>query len=55
MINVDGDRAFVLRITEHKPESTRPLDQVRTEIVETLKRQKAEQQARLDAEKFWLS
>ncbi|WP_225087227.1 peptidylprolyl isomerase [Pectobacterium colocasium] len=52
VINVDGDRAFVLRITEHKPESTRPLDQVRPEIVETLKRQKAEQQARIDAEKI---
>ncbi|MEI7307992.1 peptidylprolyl isomerase [Pectobacterium carotovorum] len=52
VINVDGDRAFVLRITEHKPESTRPLDQVRTEIVEVLKRQKAEQQTRVDAEKI---
>ncbi|MFP9229168.1 peptidylprolyl isomerase [Pectobacterium cacticida] len=52
VINVDGDRAFVLRITAHKPESTRPLEQVRSEIVETLKHQKAEQQARVDAEKM---
>ncbi|MEH2919760.1 peptidylprolyl isomerase [Samsonia erythrinae] len=52
VINVDGDRAFVLRIADHKAESTRPLDQVRNEIVDLLKRQKAEQQVRADAEKI---
>ncbi|RLM27770.1 peptidylprolyl isomerase [Brenneria alni] len=52
VINVDGDRAFVIRITEHKAESTRPLDQVREQVVQTVKRQKAEQQARVDAEKM---
>ncbi|EHD22714.1 MULTISPECIES: peptidylprolyl isomerase [Brenneria] len=52
VINVDGDRAFVIRITDHKAESTRPLDQVRDQVIETVKRQKAEQQARVEAEKI---
>lgn len=52
VINVDGDRAFVIRVTEHKAESTRPLDQVRDRVIQTVKRQKAEQQARVDAEKI---
>ncbi|MEC5342332.1 peptidylprolyl isomerase [Brenneria populi] len=52
VIGVDGDRAFVVRVTDHKAESTRPLDQVRDRVIETVKRQKAEQQARLDAEKI---
>ncbi|MFC3394798.1 peptidylprolyl isomerase [Brenneria rubrifaciens] len=52
VINVDGDRAFVIRITAHKAETTRPLDQVRDRITQTVKRQKAEQQARVDAEKI---
>ncbi|MCG8155597.1 peptidylprolyl isomerase [Brenneria goodwinii] len=52
VINVDGDRAFVIRITEHKAESTRPLDQVREQVAQTVKRQKADQQARVDAEKI---
>ncbi|KAA9000064.1 peptidylprolyl isomerase [Affinibrenneria salicis] len=52
VINVEGDRAFVVRITDHKSESTLPLDQVRDKIVQTLKQQKAQQQARLEAEKI---
>ncbi|WP_192458160.1 peptidylprolyl isomerase [Musicola keenii] len=52
VINVDGDRAFVLRISEHKPEATQPLDKVRDRVVQAIKRQKAEQQARVDAEKI---
>ncbi|MFP1741477.1 peptidylprolyl isomerase [Lonsdalea quercina] len=52
VISVDGDRAFVVRISEHKPESTEALDQVRDQVVQTLKRQKADQQARLEAEKI---
>lgn len=52
VINVDGDRAFVIRITDHKAETTRPLDQVRDQVMQTVKRQKAEQQARVDAEKI---
>ncbi|AUH01694.1 peptidylprolyl isomerase [Prodigiosinella confusarubida] len=52
VITVDGDRAFVLRITDHKAETTQPLDQVHDLVVQTLKRQKAEQQARVEAEKI---
>ncbi|WP_409306475.1 peptidylprolyl isomerase [Pectobacterium sp. B1J-3] len=52
VINVDGDRAFVVRITEQKAEATRPLEQVRDQVVQIVKRQKAEQQARVDSEKL---
>ncbi|AIR68910.1 peptidylprolyl isomerase [Dickeya fangzhongdai] len=52
VISVEGDRAFVLRVTEHKPEATQSLDQVRDQVVQTLKRQKAEQQAKVEAEKI---
>lgn len=52
VIGVDGDRAIVLRITDHRAETSRPLDQVRDEIVQVLKVQKAQQQANLQAEKI---
>ncbi|MGG2140630.1 peptidylprolyl isomerase [Symbiopectobacterium sp. RP] len=52
VIGVDGDRAIVLRITDHRAETPRPLDQVRDEIVQVLKVQKAQQQANLQAEKI---
>ncbi|MCW2474755.1 peptidylprolyl isomerase [Candidatus Symbiopectobacterium sp. NZEC151] len=52
VIGVEGDRAIVLRITDHRAETPRPLDQVRDEIVQVLKVQKAQQQANLQAEKI---
>lgn len=52
VISVDGDRAIVLRITDHRAETPRPLDKVRDEIVQMLKVQKAQQQANLQAEKI---
>ncbi len=52
IITVDGDRAFVVRIAEHKAESVKPLDQVRPQVVAAVKHQKAEQQAKLDADKL---
>lgn len=52
VIGVEGDRAIVLRITDHRAETSRPLDQVRDEIVQVLKVQKAQQQANLQAEKI---
>ncbi|EKN4698658.1 peptidylprolyl isomerase [Yersinia ruckeri] len=52
VITVDGDRAFVIRIDGHKPEGVQPLDQVRDQVAELVKRQKAEQQARVDGEKI---
>lgn len=52
VISVDGDRAFVLRISEHKPEAVKPLDQVKAQIADTLKHDKATQQAKAQADKL---
>ncbi|MFD1801579.1 peptidylprolyl isomerase [Mixta tenebrionis] len=52
IISVDGDRAFILRISEHKPETIKALDDVKAQIADTLKRNKAEQQAKAQAEKI---
>ncbi|HEY0211804.1 peptidylprolyl isomerase [Acerihabitans sp.] len=52
VITADGDRAFVLRLAGHQPESTKPLDEVRVQVEQQVKRQKALQQARIDAEKI---
>ncbi|PSS52980.1 peptidylprolyl isomerase [Enterobacter sp. FS01] len=52
IITVDGDRAFVLRVAEHKPESIKPLDEVKDQIAALVKHNKAVQQAKLDAEKL---
>lgn len=52
IITVDGDRAFVLRITEHKAEAVKPLSEVRDSVIAQVKFQKAEQKAKLDADKL---
>lgn len=52
IITVDGDRAFVLRISEHKPEAVKPLDEVKNQITDTLKHDKAGQQAKAQADKI---
>ncbi|WP_075180479.1 peptidylprolyl isomerase [Pantoea sp. 1.19] len=52
IITVDGDRAFVLRISEHKPEAVRPLSEVRDRVITQLKMDKARQQARQEADKL---
>lgn len=52
IITVDGDRAFVLRVSEHKPEAIKPLDEVKDQITALVKHDKAVQQAKLDAEKL---
>ncbi|WP_312240329.1 peptidylprolyl isomerase [Pantoea sp.] len=52
IISVDGDRAFVLRISEHKPEAVKALDEVKGQIADTLKHDKAEQQAKAQADKI---
>ena len=49
---MDGDRAFVLRVSEHKAESVKPLAEVKDQVVAQVKHNKAEQQAKLDAEKL---
>ncbi len=52
IITVDGDRAFVLRISEHKPEAVKPLAEVKAQVSDIVKHNKAEQQAKLDADKL---
>ncbi len=52
IISVDGDRAFVLRISEHKPEVVKPLETVTAEISRTLQQSKAQSQAQQQAEKL---
>ncbi|MCZ3382979.1 MULTISPECIES: peptidylprolyl isomerase [Kosakonia] len=52
IITVDGDRAFVLRISDHKAEAIKPLDEVKTQVSDIVKHNKAEQQAKLDADKL---
>ncbi|URQ61783.1 peptidylprolyl isomerase [Pantoea alhagi] len=52
MITVDGDRAFILRVNDHKPEAVKALEEVKTQIAETLKHDKAEKQAKAQAEKI---
>ncbi|MBT9432533.1 peptidylprolyl isomerase [Candidatus Sodalis endolongispinus] len=51
VITVDGNRAFVIRIAEHRPERVQPLEDVRARVEQEVKRQKALEQARVDAEK----
>lgn len=52
IITVDGDRAFVLRISEHKPEAVKPLPEVTAQITDTLKQQKAQAAAKSQADKL---
>ncbi|MEJ4042885.1 peptidylprolyl isomerase [Erwinia sp. SLM-02] len=52
IITVDGDRAFVLRISEHKPEAVKPLADVTAQITDTLKQQKAQAAAKSQADKL---
>ncbi len=52
VINVEGDRAFVVRVISHKPEAVKPLDQVKDQVTAQVKRQKAEQQARMQGDKL---
>lgn len=49
IITVDGDRAFVVRISEHKAQAVKPLDQVKTQIADRIKQDKALQAARAQA------
>ena len=52
IISVDGDRAFVLRISEHKPEAVKPLDQVKAQVTDRIKHDKATQQVKAQADKL---
>lgn len=51
LIELDGESALVLRVTDHEEASTLPLADVKDRIVETLRKQNAEAQAKAEAEK----
>lgn len=47
VIEVDGDKAYVIRLSEHKPEQTKPLAEVRDQIEQQLTEQRiAEESAK---------
>ncbi len=52
VIVTEDDRAFVLRINGHKPQGIQPFDQVKLQVTELVKRQKALQLARAEGEKL---
>jgi len=52
IITVDGDRAFVLRISGHTPQSIKPLSEVKEQVTQQVKREKAEREAKQDADKL---
>ncbi|CBJ80759.1 peptidyl-prolyl cis-trans isomerase, for periplasmic folding of outer membrane proteins [Xenorhabdus bovienii str. Jollieti] len=52
VISVDGDRAFIVRVDDIKPETIQPYEQAKTQIAELVKRQKAEKQLQLESEKL---
>lgn len=52
VITVDGDRAFILRVAEHKAEAVKPLAEVKDQVTALVKHNKAVQQAKLDADKL---
>lgn len=41
LLQVDGDRAFVVRVTDHNPMSYKTLDEVRDAVTDSVKQQKA--------------
>lgn len=48
----DGNRTFVIRIADYRPEYVQPLADVKTQIQQEIKKQKAVIQARYEAEKI---
>lgn len=52
VITVDGDSAFVVRVSGHKPEGIEPFDQVKDRVADLVKRNKALQAAKLQGEKL---
>jgi peptidyl-prolyl cis-trans isomerase D len=51
LIELDTESSVVLRVEEHEEASTRPLDEVRDQIVEQLRLESAEAQAQAEADK----
>ncbi|KMJ46312.1 molecular chaperone [Xenorhabdus khoisanae] len=52
VISVEGDRAFIVRVDDVKPETVQPFEQAKTEVAELVKRQKAEKQLQVESEKL---
>ncbi|AYA40964.1 peptidylprolyl isomerase [Xenorhabdus nematophila] len=52
VISVEGDRAFIVRVNDVKPETVQPFGQAKSEMTELLKRQKAEKQLQVESEKL---
>ncbi|GAB2503531.1 SurA N-terminal domain-containing protein [Microbulbifer agarilyticus] len=44
VLNLNENHAVVLRVVEHKPEGVKPLEEVKAEVVQRLKRDKASEQ-----------
>ncbi|MEJ2621294.1 MAG: SurA N-terminal domain-containing protein [Candidatus Thiodiazotropha sp.] len=51
LIELDGTSSVVVRVVDHQEASVEPLEDVRSRIVELLTKQKAEEQARAEADK----
>jgi peptidyl-prolyl cis-trans isomerase D len=51
VIELDNETSVVVRVTEHEDEMTRPLEEVKAQIIETLRQQNAEAQAKAEADK----
>jgi len=52
IITVDGDRAFVIRVDAHQAEGVKPFAEVKDQVTTLVKRQKAQDQARMEGEKL---
>ncbi|EKT53517.1 peptidylprolyl isomerase [Providencia sneebia] len=52
VINVEGDRAFVVRVTQHEPEKIEPLDTVKSDIETLVKKQKANTELKAEGDKL---
>ncbi|MBF1994856.1 peptidylprolyl isomerase [Serratia symbiotica] len=52
VITVEGDRAFVVRVTAHKAEGIEPFDQVKDRVAERVEHNKALEKAKLQGEQL---
>lgn len=52
VINVEGNRAFLVRVTAHKAEGIEPFDQVKDRIADQIKHNKALEKAKLQGEQL---
>ncbi|MFS1537553.1 MAG: peptidylprolyl isomerase [Candidatus Phlomobacter fragariae] len=55
VINVDGDRAFVIRVEKYKPEVTQPFDEVKKTVAELVKLNKAKKEMEAEGDKLLTS